>query len=620
MTEEQRQQILNERRLKRQGMSAGISSQYSIPDINQAKNDVAEGGNVFGGDVYVAVPEDYKSEVKYVSNGGLLGNIKEDISSRKENIQEAVNRTMTGQQSGAETGFQIVGQVAGGIGDVIGNLFISGIKAITPDVIENAFGKAGKKFLKTNAGKSLANAGIKTVEAYQDWKEEHPRFAANLESALNIADLTIDLATMGGVKTIRETAKEGAEEVAEKVAKRTAPNLMEELVEEGGEKAVKKSTKIGDYVVSQVTGLNPETVRTIVNDPDAFKKISKELDRETLTKQIADVLDNRLEELSNLGAGYDVIRKSNKSVDVPVKEIDAVLKKHGLGSVDKKGIFRVAVNKESTQLKSGDVRELQEFLDTFINKNDKLSANAILNARQKLDQLAEWGTDKSSAAKNISKELRRVVDDTIADAIPEIKALDIQYGPEKRLLTQIKRDLLNADGTLKDNAMSKIANLTGEARKTMLARIKQIDPDIESKVNIVKAMEDIERAKGLKVGTYTRSAAAGAGLASGKIAGTITGFIMASPSVVVPLLEAYGKAKKILPAMINNVITQIKNNKLTKASQKIVRDMIDYMENALITAPGSVARKEIIRDITIPNINEAKNRSSMGENIFAPNN
>lgn len=168
--------------------------------------------------------------------------------------------------------------------------------------------------------------------------------------------------------------------------------------------------------------------------------------------------------------------------------------------------------------------------------------------------------------------------------------------------------------------MSKIANLTGDAKKTMLARIKQIDPDIESKVNIVKAVEDIERAKGLKVGTYTRGAAAGAGVLSGNIAGTIAGLIVTSPNVIVPLLEAYGKAKQIVPATIKKVIAELKNGKLSPSNNKIVRDMIDYMENAL----GSITRKETIRDVTnadgglvdinsITNLDENEFRSLLGE-------
>lgn len=74
-------------------------------------------------------------------------------------------------------------------------------------------------------------------------------------------------------------------------------------------------------------------------------------------------------------------------------------------------------------------------------------------------------------------------------------------------LRNIKKDFFNPDNTLKDNALSKLSNLTKKGNEARLERVKQLIPDIEPQINAIKALEDIKLANGQKVGSYFRAGA-----------------------------------------------------------------------------------------------------------------
>ena len=72
-------------------------------------------------------------------------------------------------------------------------------------------------------------------------------------------------------------------------------------------------------------------------------------------------------------------------------------------------------------------------------------------------------------------------------------------------MKNIKKDFFNRDGTLKDNALSKLSNLTKKGNEARLERVKVLIPDIEPQINAIKALEDVKLANGQKVGTYFRT-------------------------------------------------------------------------------------------------------------------
>lgn len=320
--------------------------------------------------------------------------------------------------------------------------------------------------------------------------------------------------------------------------------------------------KIGKFSISQATGLNPETITELVKNPEAFKT-AKLPTRGEVTQAVADSLDTRLSELSGLGKEYQMLRETPQVVTLKPNSIKDVLNKYGVKLDNNNQIITSA---ESRPLSTGDRVALQDFINTY-GKEQVLSSNAFLNVREALSNLAKYDSSKTNLSTTISRDLRSVYDEAGKTQIKGLKELDAQYAPERQLLGQLKKDIFTSQGELKDGAISKIANITGKGKENLLNRVKEIVPDIEQRIKVVKAVEDIERTSGIKVGTYTRTLTQGAGLlgiGTGNIP-VIIGAILAQPEIAVPLLKGAGyvgqKARPILNA-IKVMANDVNNFKL----------------------------------------------------------
>lgn len=306
-----------------------------------------------------------------------------------------------------------------------------------------------------------------------------------------------------------------------------------------------KTTKFG---VSQATGLNADTITELMKNPQKFKDINPELRVETAQK-VADALDTRLGELSDMGKGYEEIRKAGGMVTVPENTIKNVLNKYGV-KLDANN--QIITSPESRPLSAGDRVALQDFIDNYGGVTTHTN-NSFLNTREALSNLAKYDSTKTNISTLISRDLRAEYDKLGKAQIKGLKDIDTAYAPERELLGQLKKDIFDAKGELKDTAISKIANLTGKGKEQVLERVKQIVPDIEERVRVIKAVENIEQASGfLKPGLYTRSLLQGGAVLTGNVP-AIIGAILAQPQIAVPLLKGTGyagaKAKPILDAV-----------------------------------------------------------------------
>jgi hypothetical protein len=323
------------------------------------------------------------------------------------------------------------------------------------------------------------------------------------------------------------------------------------------------SGKIGDFAktvakfgTSQATGLSPKTISTILDNPEKFfgKDYSSDFTRESLAGKVKTAIDSRISDLSETGKGYQAIRTSDETVSVPMAEsgipapVQAMLDKFGITlGEDKEGNPAIETTAESTPMSKSDIGALQDFLDKFGDK-DELSANAFLNARKALSNMSSYDAAKTDAADAMARQLRTEYDKLGKTQLTGLQALDEAYAPETKLLQQIKKDYLNPDGSFKDTAISKLANLTNAGRESVLARLEQIVPGISKEITVLRAVEDIAAAGGQKVGTYSRAALSGGGavaaVATGNIpllVGAITEAILSNPTVATQILAGWGK-------------------------------------------------------------------------------
>lgn len=534
---------------------------------------------------------------KVIKGENIFSKIGKDLSKRVENVKESMSRVMKGEQTGAEGGLQLGGQIAGGIGDVVGNIAISALNKIIPSFIKKDAKAAAEGILQTKFGKDALNAISGGINKYEDWKKSNPRAAYNFESVINVADLATDVFGVGAAKSVvKEGIEEGAEQLLKKGAKELGQEVIEEVpeqiikqgIEEVPEKVAKRSLagEIATTATSQVTGLDPKTIRNIITDPDLLKK-SKVANREQITANVEKVFKQKVDEVAELGKEYNPIRESKVVVDIPENTMENVLSgKYGL-TFGKDG--KIILGAESAPLSKSDIAALEDFMSQY-GKSTTLSPNAFLNARTKLNDVGsvKWGDGKTTTIEKIVTDLRNTLNDAGRPQIKGLEELDTKFGPQAEYLKDLRKQIT----TNGEVSIQKIANLDGKNRAKALEVVRESIPDIDEQLKIVKALEDIELAKGQKVGAYTRGAISGGavGLVTGNpLLGIVTA-ILSYPSVAIPMIEQFGKVRNLKKAVVNNLISQLKSGKIEKASEQLMIDMLNWAESGL--------RKEGIREVT----------------------
>ena len=318
-------------------------------------------------------------------------------------------------------------------------------------------------------------------------------------------------------------------------ASKTA-QLVTKPVSKVASTVAKTGGSVGKFGVSQATGLNPETIKTISNAPAEFSRANmSSVSREGIGGEVYEAIGKRMDDLSETGTGYDSIRELPGTVKVAPDAVKSVLDKYKI-SVGQDG--KVISSPESLPLSAADRSALEDFLGVYGGQTE-LSNNAFLNTRAALSQLSKYDAAKTGNLQKVARDLRGAYDEAGKSQIEGLVQLDSKYSSEKTILDQIRKDYLTKEGTFKDGAVNKIANLTGKGKEQVLDRLEEIMPGVGERVKVLKAVEDIQAATGQKVGTYARGALAVFGAGTGNIPALVTA-IIASPSVAVPLIRAYG--------------------------------------------------------------------------------
>jgi len=367
-------------------------------------------------------------------------------------------------------------------------------------------------------------------------------------------------------------------------------------------RAIKETAKSS---VGQATGISRPTLSTIFKRGDDIKEAQAlGLTRETLGKEVGTNVSTRLEELKDLGSAYDTIRQGTNIVEIKPTLIDDVLKQQGF-EVRKGKIF---TTRTSPTRNTTDINALQNLRDNWTGAS-KLTPVEFLNLRSDLAELAKFGviSGKTKASQTVAKAVRVELNKQGRGQLEGLKELDLEFASEKRLLDTVKKDWLDKDGTLKDSAYSKIANITQPNRTKVLARLEKIMPKITDQVEILRAIEDIERAKGLKVGTYLRGIVGGSAVVTGNVPAIIAA-ILAQPSFAVPLIRGLGLANNKIQPILNIVFRMMKDvNNLTVSGSALRVKIQEYIDNPKLGASvEDVSKKSAITTELQPLAKEAR--------------
>ena len=414
---------------------------------------------------------------------------------------------------------------------------------------------------KTGQTENVAEIG-----KWWEWvRQSNPNFADAIEGVMNVSSV----APLPLAKPIAGSVKQWGIATGKAIASRVekvAPQVVQ------GVKTGVKSTgewvgKVTKSLVSQQSGLWTQSIESILRKPELQWKIrSWELSAARTLEEARTSIDSLREWFRETGKMYDTIRKSN--VKVPKNEAKKVilsqLESEGLSTGWKLNLVDLPVKDRSA------ITQALKYIDEY---GDTMTPQNALSIRQKLDDLINYKSDVGSNWQRIVQWLRSKYDEFLSQKLPWLKEIDVKYAPERQFWESIRKDIYNSDGTLKDNALSVISNITNKWNESRLARMEKILPWIWEKVKALKAFEDVQNASGIKIGTYWRAATTGA-LALASVPVAITTWVATHPAVVARVLEWIGIASQ----RIKSILAKWKN---------ITKEEADIIQKAVSETPKS---------------------------------
>lgn len=330
----------------------------------------------------------------------------------------------------------------------------------------------------------------------------------------------------------------------------------------------KWTARASEFVASQAFGITPQTIKTIIRNPELYTQVEKwVLNSEEMLGSLGTKIDEKIAKIWETGKWYQTI-KETANIQSPVDEINGILKSRGIEIKDWKLDFT-----NTNMADTSDMNAIQKAYD-FVN-SDNVN---VLNTRGKLDDLINYESKTTSKWQSVVKEIRKAIDTKAKNEIPWLAKLDATYWMEVKELKNIKKDFLNADGTFKDNALSRISNLTKKGNEAKLERVKNLLPWIENNINAIRAFEDVALAGWQKVGAYLRWAGTvWIWALAGWPVWAIVWLLLTSPQVATNLLKWLWYAKEFIAKIVSKLKTG------TKITSQEMWILSSKLENGTIT-------------------------------------
>lgn len=319
---------------------------------------------------------------------------------------------------------------------------------------------------------------------------------------------------------------------------------------------ISSATKFG---IGQATGLAPDTISEVVKTPSAFTKTAMKSagDRASLGQEIHSSLQKKAATLEETSKAYEPIRQSKTPVRVDKQFVQNVIRE--TTGVDIKN-GKVTTTGKATIRDATEVRALQNIINLWdpVFRKGELTPTEFLNFRSDLAKLSKFERQigKSQPLENVSKIMRGRLNQAYRPQLKGLDVLDESFSSQRTELNTLSKNLVDRNGNLTEAAVNRIANATGKGKDALLARLEEIVPGITQKIKILKAVEDIQNASGIKVGAYTRTALVGGGLVMGGPITAAINAILTSPQLAVPILRQYGLLKN--SAAIKMVVNALK--------------------------------------------------------------
>lgn len=414
------------------------------------------------------------------------------------------------------------------------------------------------------------------------------------------------LPVVGGARGIAQRTGRGA--AFDSAVSNTAQGAMRAAapVTNAIGKVAKAPGDLAKFGVAQATGLKPQTLNTITENPRSFSRENMgTIDRKAVADEIQAALAKREEEMSETGSAYGPIRSAKiddpttpgKQVSASV-QVDPAWLERSIRENTGLGVRggRITPKTTASIREARDIASLQKVYDLWrpAFAKGRLSNEEFLNFRQDMARVAKMDRDvgKSGPLENLSGIMRGRFNTAYRGRIDGLEALDESFAKQAGDIKRLTKGILDKDGNLTTAGINRISNAVGKGKDLELAKLEEIVPGITAKIRIVKAIEDIEDARGQKVGTYARAGLAAFGVGTMNIP-AIVGAIISSPDIAVPLLRQYGFAKPLVDAAINGLK---KNLNTANNSMKYLDEDVSELKKKLPTPSLGLSVKDITRD------------------------
>lgn len=211
---------------------------------------------------------------------GFFGRMGSDIERRLGNIGESYRETdfpfgaalPNNAQTGLEFSAQAAGQGIGLAGDVLGNLAISGYRALAPESMQNYVNSGMQDFAQSNAGQALGSVARK----YSEFEKRNPRAARNLAALGNIASVVpFGRATKAASGVLENSANIATKYIDDIIAKS----------EDVSSSALKKMSNEA-YALADNAGavIKPEAMRKYVDEITSLPDIKTDIGKAAAKK------------------------------------------------------------------------------------------------------------------------------------------------------------------------------------------------------------------------------------------------------------------------------------------------------------------------------------------------
>ena len=400
-----------------------------------------------------------------------------------------------------ESWVQYAANLLWGLAEVTGTAFIEWLDALTPEVIQEKVKEWIQAAAETQWGQFVVDKLTKVNENMELLREYNPRVARNFEAFGNSIDAAL---TFYGWKTAAEWAKAWAKAWVKAWVKvpdfiKTWAEVTWDALKKGAKAVAEVPWDAAKSVFRQAYKLNEDTINQAFKNPELFTKAQKqgstEFIRET-TDKVVEAVQTRMKDLSELWKEYKAVRQGAKVFDS-----DSLL------SIMNKQVDSIP----SKQLTKSDKTAIETAKSYIKGYEWDLTDIDLLSLRKQLDSIkydpTTWLEKKLSPQGNkIVSWLRADIDKVAKEKIKGLKELDMKFADEIKEVKEIQKVIFTNNWELKQNYIWEIAWLLWDRKIRKLDTIKKVVPDIENKINMYKALKDLDMAsEWFKVWTYSAS-------------------------------------------------------------------------------------------------------------------